>query len=234
MGGGPPRFPPNPTWWAVLTRPGHPASPIVAYGTLTPSGDPFQRSSADGRTPRGFSGRSPCRRSHRARPTPGRHRRQPVPPPGFGLFPSRSPLRGDSSRFLGVLRCFSSPGSPRRGHPRRRPGLPPGRLPHSGIPGSPAASASPGRFAAWPRPSSARDAIGIHRAPSSVVLPSSPCSPCSPVSVLLCTARAARHRLTSLRPTAPAPRPGRHPHHTPHHRVPGLRRGSAARPLRVR
>ena len=31
-------------------------------------------------------------------------------------------------------------------------------LPHSEIPGSPAASASPGHFAAWPRPSSAADA----------------------------------------------------------------------------
>ena len=34
----------------------------------------------------------------------------------FGLFPGRSPLLGESLSyflFLGVLRCFSSPGSPR-------------------------------------------------------------------------------------------------------------------------
>jgi hypothetical protein len=38
------------------------------------------------------------------------------------------------------------------------PGRAPGGLPHSEIPGSQAASASPGHFAAWPRPSSAADA----------------------------------------------------------------------------
>ena len=31
--------------------------------------------------------------------------------PGFGLFPVRSPLLGEWSLFLWVLRCFSSPGS---------------------------------------------------------------------------------------------------------------------------
>ena len=36
-----------------------------------------------------------------------------TPPPKrrFGLFPVRSPLLGESFLFLGVLRCFSSPGS---------------------------------------------------------------------------------------------------------------------------
>ena len=33
---------------------------------------------------------------------------------GFGLLPFRSPLLRESFLFLGVLRCFSSPGSPRR------------------------------------------------------------------------------------------------------------------------
>ena len=32
-------------------------------------------------------------------------------PNRFGLFPVRSPLLGEYSLFLGVLRCFSSPGS---------------------------------------------------------------------------------------------------------------------------
>ena len=42
-------------------------------------------------------------------------------PCGFGLFPVRSPLLREWSLFLGVLRCFSSPGS----HPlqKRMPGL---------------------------------------------------------------------------------------------------------------
>ena len=38
-------------------------------------------------------------------------------PAGFGLFPVRSPLLGESLvyfLFLGVLRCFSSPGLPLR------------------------------------------------------------------------------------------------------------------------
>ena len=43
-------------------------------------------------------------------PAPARRQRR------FGLFPGRSPLLGESLiyfLFLGVLRCFSSPGSPR-------------------------------------------------------------------------------------------------------------------------
>ena len=48
-----------------------------------------------------------------ARSTPVRHRRQAVPPPRFGLLPFRSPLLRESSLFLRVLRCFSSPGAPR-------------------------------------------------------------------------------------------------------------------------
>jgi hypothetical protein len=47
-------------------------------------------------------------------------------PTRFGLCPVRSPLLRASSLFLGVLRCFSSPGSlPLRGdRPSRRPGCP--------------------------------------------------------------------------------------------------------------
>ena len=77
--------------------------------------------------------------------------------PGLGHRPVRSPLLGASSLFLGVLRCFSSPGSLRGARAtvlrQARRGLP-----HSETPGSQAASASPGCFAAWPRPSSAATA----------------------------------------------------------------------------
>src|SRR5690348_5457286 len=52
------------------------------------------------------SGRAPCRALPARRPTPSRHRRQPVPPARFGLFPVRSPLLGESFLFLAVLRCF--------------------------------------------------------------------------------------------------------------------------------
>jgi hypothetical protein len=98
--------------------------------------------------------RGRCRRLHQDRPTPCGHRRQAVPPPRFGLLPLRSPLLRESSLLLGVLRCFSSPGAPSRVTPGV-PGRAPGGLPHSETPGSPAASASPGHIAAWPRPSSA-------------------------------------------------------------------------------
>jgi hypothetical protein len=46
------------------------------------------------------------------------------------------------------------------------PGRAPGGLPHSETPGSPAASASPGHFAAWPRPSSAANAKASTMRPS--------------------------------------------------------------------
>ena len=46
------------------------------------------------------------------------------------------------------------------------PGRAPGGLPHSDIPGSQAASASPGHFAAWPRPSSAANAKASTMRPS--------------------------------------------------------------------
>ena len=55
----------------------------------------------------------------------------------FGLLPFRSPLLGKSSLFLGVLRCFSSPRSPRPGYvfTWRYAGIPPRGFPHSDIPG---------------------------------------------------------------------------------------------------
>ena len=48
LGRGRPRFPPDVTCPAVLTIWAHSPASAVAYGTLTPCGDPFQRSSAHG------------------------------------------------------------------------------------------------------------------------------------------------------------------------------------------
>ena len=56
-----------------------------------------------------------------------RQRRLARTPHGFGLLPFRSPLLRESSLFLGVLRCFSSPGAlpARQGDgPSRPPGCP--------------------------------------------------------------------------------------------------------------
>src|SRR5215213_4900221 len=55
--------------------------------------------------------RGGCRPLQPTRPTPVWHRRQAIPPDGFGLLPVRSPLLREFSLFLGVLRCFSSPGT---------------------------------------------------------------------------------------------------------------------------
>ena len=161
MGRGRPRFPPDVTCPAVLTIWAHSPAAAVAYGTLTPCGDPFQRSSAHGC----WSLRGGCRPLQPTRSTPHRHRRQAMPPVGFGLLPVRSPLLRESSLFLGVLRCFSSPGA-LFGIAPKVPGRAPGGLPHSEIPGSLAASASPGHFAAWPRPSSAANAKASTMRPS--------------------------------------------------------------------
>ena len=95
---------------------------------------------------------------------PHRQRRLARTPVRFGLLPVRSPLLGESSLFLRVLRCFSSPRAPRA---NAVPGVAPGGLPHSDISGSPAASASPEHFAAWPRPSSAACAKASTVRPSS-------------------------------------------------------------------
>jgi hypothetical protein len=92
--------------------------------------------------------------------TPMRHRQQPVPPHRFGLLPVRSPLLREYSLFLGVLRCFSSPGSLLRAYvfSTGSSGITRMGLPHSDILGSLPTRGSPRPFAAWSRPSSAPDA----------------------------------------------------------------------------
>jgi hypothetical protein len=115
LGRGRPRFRPDSACPALLTISGHQDGPTVAYGVLTLCDAPFQRASAD----RSVPGEVRCRALHQTRPTPSRHRRQAVPPPRFGLRPVRSPLLGESSRLLAVLRCFSSRGCLARLNTRR-------------------------------------------------------------------------------------------------------------------
>ena len=83
------------------------------------------------------------------------------------------------------------------------PGRAPGGLPHSDIPGSPAASASPGHFAAWPRPSSAANAKASTMRPSCGFLrPSSLRDPSWPRQQT-----GARQRDASRLAAAPRPLP---------------------------
>jgi hypothetical protein len=145
--------------------------------------------------------RGGCRPLQPTRSTPSWHRRQAIAPAGFGLLPVRSPLLRESSLFLGVLRCFSSPGA-LVGIAPHVPGRAPGGLPHSDIPGSPAASASPGHFAAWPRPSSAANAKASTMRPSCGYPAPSP-----PRSVV--TATADRHAPAGWS-RRPHPLPRRH------------------------
>ena len=83
------------------------------------------------------------------------------------------------------------------------PGRAPGGLPHSDIPGSQAASASPGHFAAWPRPSSAANAKASTMRPSCGFLHPLPSSVCR-------STPSDRHAPAGRRPAGamPVPRAG--------------------------
>ena len=166
MGRGRPCFPPDFTCPAVLTIWAHSPASAVAYGTLTPCGDPFQRSSAQ----RCCARRGGCRPLQPTRPTPRRHRRQAVPPAGFGLLPVRSPLLRESSLFLGVLRCFSSPGALLGIAPRcpavRRAGCPIRTSPDRRLPAPPRGISPRGRV--LPRPPTPRHPPCAHHADSCV------------------------------------------------------------------
>src|SRR5215217_8189850 len=101
--------------------------------------------------------RGGCRPLQPTRSTPRWHPRQAVPPAGFGLLPVRSPLLRESSLFLGVLRCFSSPGallSSLRCPAVRRAGCPIRTSPDRRLPASPRGISPRGRV--LPRPPTPR------------------------------------------------------------------------------
>jgi hypothetical protein len=158
LGGGPPRFPPDVTCPAVLTQSHHPARAAVAYGALTRSGRPFQWRSADAAR----LGEGSVAPSTRSVLPPGRQRRLARTPPRFGLLPVRSPLLGESSLFLQVLRCFSSLRAPRT---QAVPGYHPGRVAPFGDLGITGCQRLPRAFRRVAASFVGRRRQGIHRAP---------------------------------------------------------------------
>ncbi len=113
-----------------------PSRSTVTYGTLTLCGPSLQNGSVN--TPVSHS--SPC----------GGPVLQPPGEPGFGLFRVRSPLLAEAFLFLGVLRCFSSPGCLRPSYEFSRTIRRVHRLgfPHSEICGLAPADGSPQLIAA--------------------------------------------------------------------------------------
>ena len=81
-----------------------------AYRALTFCGVPFQNTFAEQQICNSLRHLVPPRSGPT---TPSRQRHQAIAPTRFGLFPFRSPLLRESHcfLFLGVFRCFSSPGS---------------------------------------------------------------------------------------------------------------------------
>ncbi len=73
---------------------------VVAYGAVTLSRGSFQNPSANDAFAHSLALRRPG-------PTTPHH----LAVTGFRLLPFRSPLLGECFLFLGVLRCFSSPGA---------------------------------------------------------------------------------------------------------------------------
>jgi hypothetical protein len=86
---------------------------------------------------------------------------------GLGSSPFARRYSGNPLSSSGYSDVSLPPVPPRH---QRVPDRASGGLPHSDTPGSQAASASPGRFAAWPRPSSAADAKASTVRPSRGVL----------------------------------------------------------------
>ena len=153
LDGGPPGFPHEETFHVVL-RDTSGSRIAFAYGAVTLCGWPFHATSAN--DPICNSLRA-LQRTQAGPTTPRRQRLHPVTPPRFGLLRFRSPLLTECSLFLGVLRCFSSPGVlvPTYGFSRPSLGMTPGGFPHSEISGSNACSQLPGAYRRLPRPSSA-------------------------------------------------------------------------------
>ena len=163
MEGGPPCFPQGFTCPGVL-RLGGPEVLSLSHTGLSPS---MARLSRTLLLERGFFTSWSLRSGSHHRPaTPTVQRLRPFAHRGFGLFPVRSPLLGESPPPLlaaapGLLsRVLISLPRPTKmfqfgrcpplayGFSQRCLGIPPGGFPHSGIPGSQPAGGSPGLIAA--------------------------------------------------------------------------------------
>ena len=116
-----------------------------AYGTLTPSGRPFQCRSASKQISYSFE---PLQRPRQAL-LPQPRNDCSLTRDRFELFPFRSPLLRKFYLLLEVLRCFSSLRAPHHTYVFGAwyPGIPLGGLPHSDISGSKPADGSPKLFA---------------------------------------------------------------------------------------
>ena len=172
LGRGRPCFPPDVSCPAVLTFVRHRPPLHVAYGALTRSGRPFQDRSAVKSCPgEGSVAPSP----HYVQPPSG-SADWLVTPNRFRLLPFRSPLLRESSLFLEVLRCFSSPGALRAQHgddPSRSPGCPIRRPRDHRVPAPPPSISPRGRV--LPRLQAPRHPPSAHKCSS--------CTACKRASV---------------------------------------------------
>ena len=162
LGGGPPRFPPDSACPAVLTQEHHPTHPAVTYGTLTPSGGPFQRPSVDWVVG--------------AKDLPA--------PPHSPFYPPTAPAAASTAvevwappRSLAATRgifslppgteMFQFPGCPPH---KGVPGYHPRRVAPFGYPRIASCQRLPGAFRRVATPFVGPRRLGIHRAPVSAVL----------------------------------------------------------------
>jgi hypothetical protein len=144
LGGGPPGFPRNSAWTVVLGS-GEPRGSCPSPTGLSPS---LARLSSPLRLGRFFVTLWPHPGLALLRPaTPREQRPGALALSGFGLFPVRSPLLGES-RLLSFPRGTEMFQFPRFASSLRRIlGVCPSGLPHSGIPGSSLAYSYPGLIA---------------------------------------------------------------------------------------
>src|SRR5690606_11368858 len=180
LGGGPPGFPRDSPCPVVLGS--------SLSGPFEPSLTRLSRSLADLSVPFS-SARRPPRASPAARQdcptTPHGQRRWALTPVRFRLFPVRSPLLRES-RLLSFPRgteMFHFPRFPARPKPCCQ-GSSPWRVSPFGHPRINACLRLPGAYRCWPRPSSARRRLGIHRWPY-LAWPQRCFLPCAVVKVLL-------------------------------------------------
>ena len=128
--------------------------PSFAYGTLTPCGGAFQRASAHSNP----LSEEPAGPSGTALQPHGDNGCSLSRPHSLGSSPFARRYSGNHCcfLFLRVLRCFSSPGSPRKAYvfSPTMTGHHPGRVPPFGHPGIKARLQLPPAFRSLPRPSS--------------------------------------------------------------------------------